>query len=265
MGRQDDADALDAELMKRLLPSGAIRAMGGWLAGPGARYATGAGAHRVQYVPAHWAGIESWPDRLSDRSRAETVTISRTQVVEVVREAVRGDRWAEAFVASYVWGQGRIGYGPHRLKDILAEPNVADVVAGADAALREDGAVAAYDVLYRAVRGLGPAFFTKLLYFLGLARDAPAAPRALILDQRVARVVRAHATRIGLEAGLASASDVATWTWSDSGWTPHRYEVYLRWITASAEQLVSAGIGWPASSPDLLELALFDGVWDPTT
>ncbi|MEU6895090.1 hypothetical protein ABZ934_25565 [Streptomyces sp. NPDC046557] len=256
---------MDAELMERLLPTGAIRAMDGWRAGPGARYAAGAGAHSVKYVPAHWSGIEPWPDGLSDRSQAGAVTISRAQVAEVVREAVRGGRQAEALVASYVWGQGRIGYGPHRLKDILAEPNVADALASADAALREDGATAAYGVLYRAVRGLGPAFFTKLLYFLGLTMDAAATPRALILDQRVARVVRAHATRIGLEAGLASASDVATWTWSDGGWTPHRYEVYLRWITASAEQLVSAGIGWPASSPDLLELALFDGVWDPTT
>ncbi|WP_406177192.1 hypothetical protein [Streptomyces sp. NBC_00996] len=43
------------------------------------------------------------------------------------------------------------------------------------------------------MRALGPAFSTKLLYFLDLAMGAPAAPRALILDQRVARVTRAQA------------------------------------------------------------------------
>lgn len=76
-------------------------------------------------------------------------------------------------------------------------------------------------------------------------------------------MVRAHATRVGLDIGLTSAADVAAWIWSDGGWTAHRYEVYLRWITAASGQLASAGIGWPGSSPDLLELALFDGVWDP--
>ncbi|MCY0953113.1 hypothetical protein OTB16_27290 [Streptomyces sp. H27-S2] len=265
MRRQELADRLDAELMKRLLPATALRAVGGWLAGSGARYAIGAGAHAVQYAPAHWSGIEPWPDRFLERSRVETATVTRAQVVAITREAVRGGRWTEALVASSVWGQGRTGYGPHRLKGILAEPNVADALAEAGSALREEGAVAAYRVLYGSVRGLGPAFFTKLLYFLDLALDAPATPRALVLDQRVARVVRAHATRVGRESGLASASEVATWTWSDGGWTPHRYGVYLRWTDAAARQLASSGIGWPEASPDLLELALFDGVWDPTT
>lgn len=65
-----------------------------------------------------------------------------------------------------MWGQGRTGYGPYRLKEILAEPLVADVLAKAGGTLREQGAVAAYRVLNGAVKGLGPAFFTKLLYFL---------------------------------------------------------------------------------------------------
>ncbi|WP_392893242.1 hypothetical protein [Streptomyces sp. LN699] len=103
------------------------------------------------------------------------------------------------------------------------------------------------------------------MYFLDGAAEASAAPRALVLDQRLARVLRAHGTRVGLEIGLPTASAVATWTWSDSGWKPHRYEVYLSWMTASAAQLASSGIGWPEASPDLLELALFDGVWDPAT
>lgn len=263
MRRQDLADAVDAELMERLLPTTAVDAVRGWLAGAGARYAAGAGVHAVEYVPAHWSGIVPWPDQLSERSHTKYTAISRAQVAAVAREAVKGGKWPEALVASYVWGQGRTGYGPHRLKEILAEPNVSDVLAKAGATLQEGSAVAAYRVMYAAVRGLGPAFFTKLLYFLDLAMDTPAARRALILDQRVARVVRTHATRVGLEMGLTSASDVAAWTWSDGGWTPHRYGIYLHWITAAAGQLASSGIGWPGSSPDLLELALFDGVWDP--
>ncbi len=265
MRRQDLADALDAELMKRLLPATAVHTACGWLAGAGARYTTGPSAHAVEYVPAHWSGITPWPDQLLERSHVQGAAISRAQVVAVAREAVKRGEWSEVLVASYVWGQGRTGYGPHRLKEILAEPNVFDVLERAGATLQEEGAVAAYHVLYGAVRGLGPAFFTKLLYFLDLAMDTSTAPRALILDQRVARVVRTHATRVGLEVGATSTPDVAAWTWSDGGWTAHRYGVYLRWITAAPEQLTASGIGWPASSPDLLELALFDGVWDPAT
>lgn len=265
MSRQDLVDALDAELMKRLLPTAAVRAIGGWLDGSGIQYATGAGGHAVEYAPALWSGIEPWPDQLCERSHVGAATVSRAQVVAVARKAMKEGKWSEALVASYVWGQGRTGYGPHRLKEILAEPIVADELAKAGVVLREEGAVAAYRVLCGAVRGLGPAFFTKLLYFLDLAMDTPAAPRALILDQRIARVMRTHATRVGLDIGLTSASAVAAWAWSNGGWTPHRFGVYLHWITAAAGQLVSSGIGWPESNPDLLELAVFDGVWDPAT
>ncbi|MFE5594115.1 hypothetical protein [Streptomyces sp. NPDC056549] len=263
MSRQELADAMDAELMARPLPAAAVSVLGEWLTGTGAPYATGTGAHAVTYVPERWSGVPSWPDRFPERSLTATATVSRAQVTDAVREAVRGGRWSEVLVASYVWGQGRIGYGPHRLKQILAEPNIPHVLAEAASALRDDGAVAAYRVLRGAVTGLGPAFFTKFLYFLDLAADVPAAPRALVLDQRVAHVVRAHATRVGREAGLPSASETAAWTWSDWGWTPHRYERYLQWVATASGQLASAGIGWPEDSPDLLELALFDGVWDP--
>ncbi|MCF3132447.1 8-oxoguanine DNA glycosylase OGG fold protein [Streptomyces olivochromogenes] len=264
MRRQDLADALDAELMKRLLPTSAIQTLGAWLSGAGARYAAGVGGHAVEYTPMHWAGVEPWPDRFSELTQARTAMVSRAQVVAAVGEAVERREWSEALVASYVWGQGRTGYGPHRLKEILAEPAVAPALAEAASVLKEDNAAAAYRVLYGAVKGLGPAFFTKLFYFLDLAVDGPSSPRALILDQRVANILRAHATRVGLAMGLPSVAAVADWIWSDGGWTPHRYDVYLEWMTAAAGQLAESGVGWPVASPDLLELALFSGVWDPT-
>ncbi|MEU9876056.1 hypothetical protein [Streptomyces phaeochromogenes] len=277
MGRQDLADALDDELRKRLLPPTAVRALGLWLAGSGAQYVTGAGGHAVEYVPAHWSGVESWPVEFPERSRTATARISRDQVVASTLRAAERSEWSEVLVASYVWGQGRTGYGPHRLKEILAESNVDDALAMAGSVLRQEGAVAAYRGLRGAVKGLGPAFFTKFLYFLDQvyllghvsfpdpAADAAAAPRALILDQRIARVMRAHAVRVGADMALPSASEVAAWIWSDSGWTSHRYGVYLEWIHSATEQLASAGVGWPGSRPDVLELALFDGVWNPAS
>ncbi|MFF7927013.1 hypothetical protein ACFZDP_38825 [Streptomyces mirabilis] len=130
-------------------------------------------------------------------------TVSRERVVAAVREALAREDWAEALVASYVWGQGRTGYGPYRLKEILREPGVGDVLAQAGHALREKGAVGAYRVLNGAAQGLGPAFFTKYLYFLDKGMDGQRAPQALILDQRIARILCAYATRSG-------------WTWAFS-------------------------------------------------
>ncbi|GGX80693.1 8-oxoguanine DNA glycosylase OGG fold protein [Streptomyces fructofermentans] len=265
MGRQDAANALDKELMARLLPPAAVRALGDWLAGSGVRYAAGAGGHAVEYVPAHWSGVDPWPAGLAERSQTATARVSRAEAAASTRSAVERSEWSEALVAPYVWGQGRTGYGPHRLAEILQDPGVGVVLSDAGTALREKGAVEAYRLLRGTVKGLGPAFFTKFLYFLDLAGDAPAAPRALILDQRVARVIRSHATRVGLETGPSSAPGVAAWIWSDSGWTAHRYSVYLEWVHACSDQLAASGIGWPRSCPDLLELALFEGVWDPGT
>ncbi|WP_353051355.1 hypothetical protein [Streptomyces sp. Caat 7-52] len=54
---------------------------------------------------------------------------------------------------------------------------------------------------------------------------------------------------------------LATWLWSDGGWTPHRYSVYLSWMHGATEQLTRS-THWPPT-PDLLELALFRGAWTP--
>ncbi|MER5493776.1 hypothetical protein [Streptomyces sp. NPDC002490] len=263
-GRQALADALDEEVRRHLLPPAAVDAIGVWLAGPGARYAAeGVGAHAVAYVPAHWSGAEPWLRGFAGREQTGAVRVSRARVTEAVRDAVGRGAWAEALVASYVWGQGRTGYGPHRLEAVLAEPGAEEALGAAVAELRERGAVAAYRGLRGTVRGLGPAFFTKFLYFLDLAEPAPVGPRALVLDQRVARVVRAWAQRVGAAAGVASAAGTAAWTWSDGGWTAHRYAVYLELMSAARAQLADAGVGAPAAGVDLVELAFFQGVWDP--
>lgn len=264
MGRQQLADVLDAEMAARLLPDSAVAALGLWLRGAGAQYAKGTGSHTVPYTPSRWAAVVPWPGSLADRSGTGSALLSRGQAVSAVRDALAREEWAEALVASYVWGQGRTGYGPHRLAEILNESGVADRLAEAAEVLRSNGAVASYGVLRGAVKGLGPAFFTKLLYFLGPAVGSVPPTAPLILDMRVARVLRAYAAGIGEQMGEQSAAKVAAWIWSDGGWTPHRYDVYLRWMTAASEQVASAGIGWPPACPDLLELAFFEGRWNPT-
>ncbi|QIY69680.1 hypothetical protein HEP84_11420 [Streptomyces sp. RLB1-33] len=179
MGRQDLADVLDGEMLRRPLPTAAVTALVAWLNGAGARYAVGTGGHAVEYVPAHWSAIEPWPARLAERACAQICTVSRERVVAAVRETLAREDWAEALVASYVWGQGRTGYGPYRLKEILGTSGVGDVLAQAGHAFREEGAVGAYRVLNGAVQGLGPAFFTKYLYFLDAGMDGAGAENSI--------------------------------------------------------------------------------------
>ncbi|MGW3820516.1 8-oxoguanine DNA glycosylase OGG fold protein [Streptomyces sp. NPDC005046] len=64
------------------------------------------------------------------------------------------------------------------------------------------------------------------------------------------------------ESGHDVDGSVAAWVWSDSEWTPHRYQVYLSFMHAAADQL-TASDNWPSgATPDLLECALFTTSWE---
>jgi hypothetical protein len=81
------------------------------------------------------------------------------------------------------------------------------------------------------VRGFGPAFFTKFLYF--------STPGALILDNRLANAVY----------GWSGIPHLVTAKGQSLAWTPYRYAVYLHWMRQAASTL--------DVSPELLELTLF--------
>ncbi|MEU6339414.1 hypothetical protein ABZ883_00445 [Streptomyces sp. NPDC046977] len=251
---------MDAGMLERPLPPDAVVALESWLAGDGAFYAHGTGTHAVGYIPAAWADIEAWPASLADRTQKQRTLLSRAEVLMVARAGWQTSNWTETFVASYIWGQGSNGYAAYRLSQLLG-PATEEVLTEATKVLANDGAVVAYNALRGAICGLGPAFFTKFLYFAGSAISDLAGPAPLILDQRIARVVRAYATRLGGELGLEEPARLAKWLWSDGGWTAYRYNVYLRWAHGAAEQLACTTL-W-SETPDSLELALFSGVWDP--
>ncbi|WSN46138.1 hypothetical protein OG736_46650 (plasmid) [Streptomyces sp. NBC_01334] len=70
------------------------------------------------------------------------------------------------------------------------------------------------------------------------------------------------AAAVGRESGHDVDGSVAAWVWSDGNWSPHRYQVYLSFMHAAANQL-AADEGWPSgASPDLLECALFNAAWE---
>lgn len=205
-----------------------------------ARTAVGGDPHRHSVVvdPGRWPADIATPlhDRLHDGR------LSRAAVIDTGASDGRG--WP-LFVMSYVWGSGLTGYGPARLariRDATADTDIRAVLDDALSQLDTLGPVAAYQWLRGAVRGWGPAFFTKWLYF---ADQAGGRRRALILDRRVAN-------RLERLTGMPYLLDRRR---RSLRWTPYRYAVYLAWAHRAAEQLAA-----PTRAPvpaDLIELALF--------
>ncbi|MCX4625010.1 hypothetical protein ACFZAB_31140 [Streptomyces albogriseolus] len=261
-GRQERADAVDREMAVRLLPGSMVRALGLWWEMNAAAYADGTpGAHAVRYTPSRWAQITPWPKALASTSSSGDAGISRAEVASAVADALKREAFREALVATYVWGKGKRGTpggsGPAALRKILDFDGLDAALAAAVTALRVHGAAEAYAALRGRVPGLGPAFFTKFLYFTGIALPPACGPRPLILDRVLSRRLRQLAAAVGRESGHDVDGSVAAWVWSDGNWSPHRYRVYLAFMHAAAEQL-TAEDSWPSSAaPDLLECALF--------
>jgi hypothetical protein len=151
-------------------------------------------------------------------------------------------------VAALLWGFGPTAYGPHRTQQILAgDPDGARLEA-ALAPLRAghldaDQLREVYVTLHRGqrhhVRGLGPAFYTKLIYFAGYHRGAGGV-QPLILDKQVA-------LRLPDDAGPAGRRT--------TGWRSAEWLAYLLW---AAEQAQRPAFG---SEPEQVEMALFSGRW----
>lgn len=200
--------------------------------------------------------------------------ITRKMVVEQAIQSRESKDWRPLLVLSFAWGHGTIGYGPDRLRRILESKSSSDLnsilgqaILGLDAGKPVD----AYGSLRGAIKGLGPAFFTKFLYFAACAGDPEpsadsshsekgesiAKPPALILDRVVARAIRKHAAAVAITQGISDAPEgFAKWLWHDGNWSHHRYETYLQWMAVRTSELSKKVDDW-GTRTDLLELALF--------
>ncbi|MGX5653306.1 8-oxoguanine DNA glycosylase OGG fold protein [Geodermatophilus nigrescens] len=149
----------------------------------------------------------------------------------------------DLFVLTMAWGYGNVGYGRYRTRRMLvATDDVAGRLQRALAPLQgpalatPDQIAAAYRSLgwggTSRIRGLGPAFFTKLMYAAGHRHDQVGL-QPLILDARVARA-------------LPAAGGPALGSW---GWTAKQWLSYLTWAHEQA-----ALLGVPA---DVIEYRLF--------
>ncbi|TWE10280.1 hypothetical protein [Rudaeicoccus suwonensis] len=156
------------------------------------------------------------------------VAIDRAIVAGITEDRISQGEVVPAFVVAMMWGHGKSNYGPSRTAKVLAGAESAGTAAGALGAevieklaesvrlARCDGLVEGYRYLNNAghLKGLGPAFFTKWLYFAtarGHARSQQAAP---VLD---ALVIRWFKREADLRLRYGKTSD---------------YERYLELLTA---------------------------------
>jgi hypothetical protein len=156
----------------------------------------GIGWPRARWVarfPEREALLTSLPDRL------DRVTVrARCSSAATSPEAA----W-QAFLVVMVWGFGTVGYGPWRTAQVLAATVEAqERLASVAQQLAAQGALDAYRLLAGGcrLRGLGPAFGTKYLYF---CPQGPGPP-ALIFDRLVAKWLT-RTVQISLNPGSWSA------------------------------------------------------------
>lgn len=189
----------------------------------------------IRFNPARWKQLlpdpDFWPTQL-DKCLVGThgrLVVTRANVFDICRDMPDELAVIRGFVAACVWGAGTGAQSIHRrIKIFTANPGeVGPRLASALEIQQSEGPVAAYAALQGRLKlkFLGPAFFTKLLYFAGY--DNPTGDlRPLILDRFVAR---------GLQAG-----------WPTAGWSSTQYSEYLRHAHK-----------WADKDPDTVELLLF--------
>jgi hypothetical protein len=140
------------------------------------------------------------------------------QVVDLLDDGTGGS--VNALVASYVWGSGRVGYGPSRAAKILAGPpeQAGRALQRAGSFAREAGPLAGYVALSSefAVPHLGPAFGTKYLHFV--SHHPGAAP---ILDRLISEWFGEF-----LGVNLTATK-----------WHPSSYALYVQLLTQWAGEL----------------------------
>lgn len=180
-----------------------------------------------------------WPPELdSCPTVAGRQRVDRDTVFGVARRSDTVEGRRHLLTAALVWGSGTKAQSVARRARIFGKNSPEDIDARLAAVLDVLGEKGAVDAYYafnndRRIRCLGPAFFTKVLYFAG-HEQCPGAWRPLILDRFVALALRA-----------ADSGE----KWPTSRWTTPWYRRYLLLTHEHAQE---AGI-----LPDQIEAALF--------
>ena len=145
--------------------------------------------------------LSSLPDALT-RAGGELIGAEAAKSLESSREA---------FLYSMVWGFGPTNYGAWRTKEILrVNSRPYEALLNCAKSVEANGGIEGYRYLANEgrLKGFGPAFATKYLYFCSVGRPGE---RALVLDRLVADWLARH-------TGLAI---------NPTRWSTNNYEKYL--------------------------------------
>ncbi|MEU0815204.1 hypothetical protein [Streptomyces mirabilis] len=181
-----------------------------------------------------------WPTVLDECPHVDRwPRVDRRTVFGIASRADSAEGRRHLLVAALVWGTGTKAQSVNRRARIFehSSPTGIDAQLGeALDVLRERGAAAAYRAFNndQRVPYLGPAFFTKVLYFAG-HDSAAESQRPVILDSVVSRALK--------------ATDAVDASWPGNGWTTDHYRLYLDGVHEYAQ---TRGV-----LPDQVEAALF--------
>lgn len=167
------------------------------------------GEHTAQrsfsFPVARWRSWTGHLERNGPMLDALPAELDRRMTARLVEDLLPGDVTA-AFTVAMIWGHGFSGYGPYRTAKVLtAAPSprtapvstvVRDRLGESVEVSRQRGAIEGYRFLNNGtgkIAGLGPAFFTKWLYFVTARGQASAAAAAPVLDALVMSWLGAHA------------------------------------------------------------------------
>ncbi|WP_398865852.1 8-oxoguanine DNA glycosylase OGG fold protein [Streptomyces stephensoniae] len=181
-----------------------------------------------------------WPTALDEcPHEGRWPRVDRRAVFGIARQADTTEGRRHLLVAALVWGTGTRAQSVNRRARIFGHSTPEDIDAQLGEALdvlRAQGAADAYRAFNNEQRlpYLGPAFFTKVLYFAG--HDRATVPyRPVILDSVVVRALKANGA---VDPG-----------WPENGWTTDQYRLYADGVHEYAQ---ARGV-----LPDQVEAALF--------
>lgn len=201
-------------------------------------------AQAISFFPQHWR--DRWPEQLEPSSvpilspdgldGTGRRTVSRSDLFVLGREVETPIDALNFFVAVHSWGVGTSARGVIRGLRVLEDEDASKKILGALESLREAdfdpriGYSAFNNYDQSKVKYLGPAFFTKLLYFYSHDRLSRSTNAPLILDQYVA----------------------ASLGWGPWGWSTLQYVDYISLVDEARSLLDSDVPG------DVIEYVLFD-------
>ena len=192
------------------------------------------------WAPDQWR--KRWPNELPMPAVLKTAgagprvdradVFARASTVKTEADAV------ELFVLMGAWGTGTQARSIARIVRPLHQPGAAERLLAAHRIIREGGDAEEsyrrmYSTRYERIKYLGPAFFTKWLYFSAYDTwSFASAPPPLILDRKVA----------------------LTMGWRTTGWPAGTYRDYLDTATSVRDQWA------PGVALHVVEYALFKTV-----